>query len=109
MNRISSPADSPYIKESSPSAIPQAIMWKTVSEQCNLACKYCYYSHCQGQLRGGVQRIAPDLLQKVIREMMSAARGNATFLWQGVSRCLQVFHFLSRSYPSKPSMPVPIR
>lgn len=83
MNQISSPADSPHIKESNPSAIPQAIMWKTVSEQCNLACKYCYYSHCQGQLRGGVQRIAPDLLQKVIREMMSAARGNATFLWQG--------------------------
>lgn len=24
------------------------VLWKTVSEDCNLACDYCYYSTCGG-------------------------------------------------------------
>lgn len=61
---------------------PFSIMWKTVSESCNLACDYCYYSRCGGR-PGKIERIDPLLLEKVIREYMSLTKGAASFVWQG--------------------------
>ncbi len=60
------------------------VMWKTVSEDCNLACDYCYYSNCKGRPEAKVNRIERSLLDKVIEEMMQkAAGGTASFAWQG--------------------------
>lgn len=59
-----------------------SVMWKTVSESCNLACDYCYYSHCGGQPKT-VQRIAPHVLDSFIRDYMSQSAGTASFAWQG--------------------------
>jgi len=62
---------------------PAALMWKTVSEDCNLACDYCYYSACQGRPSADIQRIDDELLRKVIQEMMQSSRGSVSFAWQG--------------------------
>ena len=59
-----------------------SVMWKTVSEACNLACDYCYYSHCGGQPKQ-IERIDPLVLEKFIREYMSQSSGSASFAWQG--------------------------
>lgn len=56
-----------------------SVMWKTVSESCNLACDYCYYSGCNGRL----SKIDEDVLEKFIREYMDIKRGVVPFSWQG--------------------------
>lgn len=58
------------------------VMWKTVSEACNLACDYCYYSGCGGQ-PGKIDKIDPVVLEKFIKEYMSLSNGVASFAWQG--------------------------
>lgn len=57
-------------------------MWKTVSEACNLACDYCYYSTCGGK-PGAVNRIDSALLERFISQFMARSNGQASFAWQG--------------------------
>lgn len=59
------------------------VMWKTVSEDCNLACDYCYYSSCQGRPGHAIQRIDDDVLDTFIRQWMGQSQGVASFAWQG--------------------------
>ncbi|MNW28834.1 Anaerobic sulfatase-maturating enzyme [compost metagenome] len=59
------------------------VMWKTVSEDCNLACQYCYYSNCKGNPGHQLNRIPSSLLETFIHQYMSRAHGNASFAWQG--------------------------
>ena len=64
-------------------------MWKTVSEDCNLACDYCYYSRTGGSLPSGVHRIGAPVWKKFLREYMAYCGGTplnpgvAAFAWQG--------------------------
>lgn len=76
--------------------LPTSIMWKTVSEDCNLACDYCYYSSCQGQLTGKIRMIEDDLLQKVIIQMMGGSQGSVSFAWQGGEPLLAGLPFFER-------------
>ncbi|WP_088187317.1 anaerobic sulfatase maturase [Desulfosporosinus sp. FKA] len=59
------------------------IMWKTVSEACNLACSYCYYSRTKGRKPSHIKRVDSVLLKKVIKEYMGLSRGEVSFSWQG--------------------------
>ena len=59
------------------------VMWKTVSEDCNLACDYCYYSRIGGKIEGKIKRIDGDVLKKFIGEYMELSHGVAAFVWQG--------------------------
>lgn len=59
------------------------VMWKTVSEDCNLACDYCYYSTCGGKPGPKINRIESAILDKFIQEYMSYSKGIASFAWQG--------------------------
>lgn len=58
------------------------VMWKTVSEACNLACDYCYYSRCAG-IPGRFQKIEEEVLEKFIKEYMELKCGAVPFAWQG--------------------------
>lgn len=60
-----------------------SVMWKTVSEDCNLACDYCYYSTCGGKLGPKINRIDSAVLDKFIKDYMQHSQGAATFAWQG--------------------------
>lgn len=57
------------------------VMWKTVSEDCNLACDYCYYSTCGGNPGPKINRIDSAILEKFIKQYM--AKGSSSFAWQG--------------------------
>ncbi|MCD8510226.1 MAG: anaerobic sulfatase maturase [Bacillus sp. (in: Bacteria)] len=59
-----------------------SIMWKTVSDACNLACDYCYYKDCEGSM-DNLERIEPKLLEKFIKDYMAQTNGGAVFTWQG--------------------------
>ena len=58
------------------------LMWKTVSEDCNLACDYCYYSRVLGKPES-VRRPTPAILEKVLREYLSTCGSVASIAWQG--------------------------
>lgn len=60
-----------------------SVMWKTVSEDCNLACDYCYYSTCGGKPGPKINRIDSVILEKFIKEYMERSNGAASFAWQG--------------------------
>lgn len=59
------------------------VMWKTVSEACNLACDYCYYSTCAGKPGQNINRIDSFILEKFIQEYIHRNGGIASFAWQG--------------------------
>lgn len=59
------------------------VMWKTVSEDCNLACDYCYYSTCGGKPGPRINRIDSEVLETFIKQFMARSKGSASFAWQG--------------------------
>lgn len=70
-------------------------MWKTVSEACNLACDYCYYSRCEGK-PGKFERIDEVVLEKFIKEYISLKRGVVPFAWQGGEPLMAGVRFFKR-------------
>ena len=73
-----------------------SVMLKTVSEDCNLACDYCYYSTCGGQVSQPVRTMEPELMEKFIRQYMKRSRGTAAFAWQGGEPLLAGLPFFER-------------
>lgn len=71
------------------------VMWKTVSESCNLACDYCYYSRCKGR-PGKIDRIDDSILEKFIIEYMEIKRGAVPFAWQGGEPLLAGLDFFEK-------------
>ncbi|USK36755.1 hypothetical protein LIT25_26955 (plasmid) [Bacillus sp. F19] len=65
------------------------VMWKTVSEACNLACDYCYYSSYGGQ-PGKIDKIDSAVLEKFIKEYTALSSEVASFAWQGGEPLLSV-------------------
>ncbi|MDP5274821.1 anaerobic sulfatase maturase [Chengkuizengella axinellae] len=58
------------------------VMWKTVSNYCNLACDYCYFNGCNG-MKAEEVKIQTHLLQKFIKQYMKGVNKVASFAWQG--------------------------
>jgi uncharacterized protein len=72
-----------------------SVMWKTVSEACNLACDYCYYSQCNGMPKR-IDRIDDHVLEKFIIEYMNISKGSVTFIWQGGEPLLAGLDFFKK-------------
>lgn len=72
------------------------VMWKTVSEACNLACDYCYYSSCGGRPGPAIDRIDDRLLEAFVKNRMELSRGAASFAWQGGEPLLAGLAFFER-------------
>ncbi|WP_462413638.1 anaerobic sulfatase maturase [Neobacillus sp. Marseille-QA0830] len=72
------------------------VMWKTVSEDCNLACEYCYYSTCGGKVKSPIRKIDSQLLEKFIHEYMAKTQGSASFAWQGGEPLLAGLEFFEK-------------
>ncbi|MBP3041144.1 anaerobic sulfatase maturase [Bacillaceae bacterium Marseille-Q3522] len=72
------------------------LMFKTVSEDCNLACDYCYYSTCRGNPGKKINTINLDILEKIIMEYMIQTKGVATFIWQGGEPLLAGLNFFEK-------------
>lgn len=74
-----------------------AVMFKTVSESCNLACDYCYYSRVKGNPGRAQEAIDPHLLERFMADYMSSyARGSASLAWQGGEPLLAGREFFER-------------
>lgn len=57
------------------------VLFKTVSEACNLACDYCYYSKSENKKK--INTLDLDILEKFIIEYAAYTNGNMTMIWQG--------------------------
>ncbi len=73
-----------------------SVMWKTVADDCNLACDYCYYSS-SGRPAPGRHRIDRALLENTIREYMARSRGAVCFAWQGGEPLLAGLQFFEEA------------
>lgn len=71
------------------------IMWKTVSEDCNLACDYCYYSRVRGR-PAGIHRPAADVLSAVLGDYLATCGPYASIAWQGGEPTLAGLPFFHR-------------
>lgn len=71
------------------------VMWKTVSEACNLACDYCYYSRCNGR-PDNIRIIEDEVLEKFIREYIAIKKGAVPFVWQGGEPLLAGLDFFKK-------------
>lgn len=70
-------------------------MWKTVSEACNLACDYCYYSTCNGK-PGRINPVDDTTLEIFIKDYMAMSRGLVPFIWQGGEPLLAGYDFFEK-------------
>ncbi|MCY0879454.1 MAG: anaerobic sulfatase maturase [Firmicutes bacterium] len=68
------------------------IMWKTVSEDCNLACSYCYYSRVMGKPET-IRRPEPRILEKVLADYLATCGRAANIAWQGGEPTLAGLNF----------------
>ncbi len=59
-----------------------SVMWKTVSNTCNMACDYCYFEGSNEQ-RIADTRISDSVLEAFMKPYMKGTDGVATFAWQG--------------------------
>jgi uncharacterized protein len=84
------------MEQSADFGAPIGVMWKTVSEDCNLACDYCYYSTCKGKPQHKIRKIDSALLEKFIKEYMAMSRGVVSFAWQGGEPLLAGLDFFER-------------
>jgi uncharacterized protein len=73
-----------------------SVMWKTVSEDCNLACDYCYYSTCAGKPGNTINKIESTLLENFIKQYMAISEGNVSFAWQGGEPLLAGLEFFEK-------------
>jgi uncharacterized protein len=81
---------------------PLAVMFKTVSSDCNLDCGYCYYRESLYGGRGGAlgrHQVSVGLLEHFIPEYMAyvADSGVASFAWQGGEPMLAGLAFFERA------------
>lgn len=59
-----------------------SLLFKTVSESCNLSCDYCYYMKPTSEVKVP-NHMEYWKLKKLIKEYMMYNRGIASFIWQG--------------------------
>ncbi|MFD2670320.1 anaerobic sulfatase maturase [Marinicrinis sediminis] len=72
-----------------------SVMWKTVSNSCNLACDYCYFDGCNGLDMEKV-RIQESILESFMQQYMPLTSGVASFAWQGGEPMLAGLDFFKR-------------
>ncbi len=75
--------------------VQYGIMWKTVSEDCNLACDYCYYSRVLGRPQG-IRIPPPPILEKTLRDYLATSGPVASIAWQGGEPLLAGLPFFQR-------------
>jgi len=61
-----------------------SIMIKPAGPDCNLACSYCFYRRKQALFpEAKTHRMADDVLEEMIRQLMERSRPEVSLVWQG--------------------------
>lgn len=77
------------------------VMWKTVSEDCNLACDYCYYSTCGGTPGNQIRKIVFEEVVALQAKyappnivISNALQTNGTLIHERWAAFFKRYHFL---------------
>lgn len=80
-----------------PHARPFHVMTKPIGPICNLDCKYCFYLEKEALYQDARWRMAPELLERYIRDYIAAQPGDqVSFAWQGGEPTLLGVDFFRR-------------
>jgi len=60
-----------------------SLLVKPVSYNCNLRCRYCFYLEKEAMFGSGTHIMAPDLLERMVRDYMATHQETHVFCWQG--------------------------
>ena len=75
---------------------PFSLLIKPSGPDCNLACKYCFYSHKSVLFDEGVHRMSGELLDKLIRDYLALNLPVSSFAWQGGEPTLMGLDFYKK-------------
>jgi uncharacterized protein len=74
------------------------LLAKPTGASCNLDCKYCFFLSKDGLYGGGSQRMADDVLETYIRQLLAAQQtSEVNVAWQGGEPTLMGLPFFRRS------------
>ena len=95
------PSSGPLLPTTLPSDAPRAfhLLAKPTGAVCNLDCQYCFFLSKEMLYPGSRFRMADDLLELYIRQLLEAHRGEeeVTVAWQGGEPTLMGLDFFARS------------
>ena len=74
----------------------ESILVKPAGPDCNMACTYCFYSSKLSMFGGKIHRMAPDVLENLIRQAMAQSHGHISFAWQGGEPTLMGLSFFKK-------------
>ncbi|NOZ60785.1 MAG: anaerobic sulfatase maturase [Calditrichaeota bacterium] len=74
------------------------ILIKPAGPDCNLRCEYCFYLQ-KGEMFGGHRqhRMSDEVLEELVRQMMSQTSDTAVFNWQGGEPTLMGLEFFEKA------------
>ncbi len=77
--------------------MPFSLLIKPVGPDCNLNCKYCFYSCKQKLFAGKIHRMSDEVLEKLVSDFLSQGFYNSSFAWQGGEPALMGLDFYKRA------------
>ena len=75
---------------------PFSILIKPTGPDCNIACKYCFYSHKSSLFGECTHRMNDELLEKLIKDYLSLDFSVSSFAWQGGEPTLMGLSFYKK-------------
>lgn len=100
VKRDTSDSSAPAMPRFRPAAAPAAfhVLAKPSGPICNLDCQYCYFLEKEALYPGDRFRMAPDTLERYVRQLIEAQTGpDVTIAWQGGEPTLMGVDFFRRA------------
>src|SRR4030042_46529 len=72
------------------------LLIKPSGPDCNLACRYCFYTGKASMFGPGKHRMDDDLLEKLISDYLSLGLSPSCFAWQGGEPTLMGLEFFQK-------------
>ena len=74
-----------------------AVLVKPAGPDCNMACAYCFYLGKTGLFPAGTHRMTDDVLDELVRQVMSQPVPDLSFAWQGGEPTLMGLPFFRKA------------
>jgi uncharacterized protein len=76
---------------------PFSLLIKPAGPDCNIACRYCFYT-CKSEYFGpGAHRMSPEILDRLIKSYLAVGLPQSSFAWQGGEPTLMGLDFYKRA------------
>ncbi|MCL1857104.1 MAG: hypothetical protein FWF84_05650, partial [Kiritimatiellaeota bacterium] len=76
---------------------PFSLLVKPAGPDCNLRCRYCFYTGRQGMFPQGAHRMSEETLRTMIASFLGTAQREYVFGWQGGEPTLMGLEFFRQA------------